>query len=64
VTVRRSSRLNKKHLLIAIVSLLAVGLVVACVLIGIRMVTDSQKEIVKVSHVLLTISMCCNLTER
>jgi hypothetical protein len=46
---QKSSKLTKKHLLIAVVIFLAVGLVVACVLVAIRLVTDSQKEIVKYS---------------
>lgn len=47
--VKNSSRLKKKHVLIALVSLLIVGLVVTCVLVAIRIFTDSQTEIVKVS---------------
>jgi hypothetical protein len=44
----KSSRLTKKHVLIAAVSLLSVGLIVTCVLVAIRIFTDSQIEIVKV----------------
>ena len=42
------SRIGKKHVLIAVVATLVVGLVVTCVLVGIRIFTDSEKEIFKV----------------
>lgn len=41
------SRLTKKHVLIAIVSLLITGLVVTAVLVGIRIFTDSNLEVLK-----------------
>jgi len=41
------SRLTKKHVLIAIVSLLITGLVVTGVLVGIRIFTDSNLEVLK-----------------
>jgi len=46
--VKKSSKLTKKHVFIAIVSLLAVGLVITCVLVAIRLYTASEEEIVKV----------------
>jgi len=45
----RSSKLTKKHGLIAVVTLLVVGLAVTCVLVAIRLYTDGQTEIVKYS---------------
>lgn len=47
VPAKKSSRLTKKHLLIAGVSLLVVGLIVACVLVAIHIVTNNEKEIFK-----------------
>lgn len=44
---KKLSRLTKKHVLIAVVTLLAIGLVMTCVLVAVRMITDSNKEIVK-----------------
>jgi hypothetical protein len=42
------SRIGKKQVLIAVVAILSVVLVVTCVLVGIRIFTDSEKEILKV----------------
>ena len=41
------SRLTKKHVLIAVISLLITGLVVTGVLVGIRIFTDSNLEVLK-----------------
>lgn len=46
---QRSSKLTKKHGLIAVVTLLVVGLAVTCVLVAIRLYTDGQIEVVKYS---------------
>jgi len=45
VPAKKSNNLTKKHLLIAGVTLLAVILVVTCVLVAVRLVTNTQKEI-------------------
>jgi hypothetical protein len=45
---KASSRLTKKHVLLATVVVLTVGLVITGVLVAVRLITDTQKEIVKV----------------
>ena len=45
---RLKSRLSKKHVLIAVITLFITGLVVTAVLVGIRIYTDSNLEVQKV----------------
>jgi hypothetical protein len=42
------SRLNKKSIVIAVVSVLITGLVVTAVLVSVRMFTDNDMEMLKV----------------
>jgi hypothetical protein len=46
---KSSSRLKMKHVLIGVLPLLALGLVVTCVLVAVRISSDEQEDIVKVS---------------
>ena len=43
------SRITKKHVLIAVISLLITGLAVVAVLVSVRMITDNNLDILKVS---------------
>jgi hypothetical protein len=47
-TEAKKGRLTKKHVVIAIITLLVTGLVVTGVLVGLKIYTDSNLEIVKV----------------
>jgi len=47
----KRNRVTKKHLLIAVVSVLVAGLLVTAVLVGIRLVTENELEIVKVDGI-------------
>jgi len=48
------SRLTRKHVLIAIISLIATALVVGGVVLSVHIYTDSSVEVLKVWHMLYT----------
>lgn len=48
VVGKKSGRVTKKHILISMVALLITGLVIACVLIAVHLITNNEKQIAQV----------------